>query len=148
MHKPLLAAVLFLLASLASAEDDNVVAAKQLFERFVALEQAHDSAIADLYAEEALITSRRPYPMGEPRDTLIPGQSYKTQLRDLMAITKTRGDQNRYTNVSYTPEGKFVRISASRFSVFKQRTSPLVQLVGPSSSGKWLIYDELSEPSD
>jgi hypothetical protein len=53
-----------LLAGLAScapawAQDSGVDAAKQFFARYVALEQAYDPALAELYAGEAFIKKRQ-----------------------------------------------------------------------------------------
>jgi hypothetical protein len=82
---------------------------------------------------------------GEPQDTSIAASSYKTLLCELMPVDKARGDRNTYSKVTYTLEGEFVRIEASRFSGLKQRTSPMRLLIGRSSSGRWLVYEELSE---
>jgi hypothetical protein len=147
MRKSKLIAVIAGLAvcALSWAQDLTIDSAKQLFARYLALEQAYDPGVAELYADEALIKSRRSYPMGEPRLTTIPTPSYKTLLRDLMSAAKARGDRNAYSNVTYEVEGAFVRINASRSSELSKRTSPISLLVGRSPSGKWLIYEELSE---
>lgn len=126
-------------------EDVQLEAAKQLFAQFVDLEKAYDTKIADLYADDALIKSRRAYPMGAPRDTIIPAPTYKASLRQLTATAKSHGERNTYSQVSYTREGESVRIDASRFSELKKRTSPISLLVGRNANGKWLIYEELSE---
>jgi hypothetical protein len=127
------------------AQDARTDSAEQLFAQYLALEQAYDPGIAALYADEASIKSRRTYPMGEPRDTIIAGADYKRLLRQLMPVAKARGDRNTYSKVDYTPEGERVRINASRFSELQQRTSPFSLLVGRSRSGNWLIYEEFSE---
>lgn len=132
-------------AALSWAQPAGLDAAKHLFAQYLALEEAYDPRIVELYADEALITSRRTFPMGEPIDTVIPATSYKTTLRQLVAAAKARGERNTYSKVSYTPEGELVRINASRFSELRQRRSPISLLVGRSPSGNWLIYEELSE---
>ena len=119
--------------------------AKQLFEQYVALGHAYDPAVADLYADEALIRNRRIYPAGDVKEMTVPAPKYKTLLRQVMPLAKARGDRSTYSQVSYTPEGARVRITASRYSELKNYTSPLSLLVGPSASGKWLIYEESSE---
>jgi hypothetical protein len=131
--------------ALTCPQDLGIDSAKQLFAEYLALEQAYDPGIADLYADEALIKNRRNYPMGEPRDTTIPAPSYKTLLRQFMPAAKVRGDRNAYSKVTYTLEGELVRITASRLSELGKRTSPISLLVGRSLSGKWLIYEEMSE---
>lgn len=133
------------IAGLAWGQDPSVDAAKRLFGQFVALEQAYDPAIADLYADDALIKTRRKAPMGEPRDVVIPASNYKLQLREQIAATKAQGNRNTYSDVTFTVEGELVRIHASRFSETRKLTTPLSLLVGPSPAGKWVIYEELSE---
>src|SRR4249920_3250274 len=84
------------IAAAAWAQDSGIDAAKQFFAQYVALEQAYDPSLADLYAEAALIkTTRRP-PMGDPVDSIVPVAKYKTQVRDLAPVAKIRGDHNTY----------------------------------------------------
>jgi len=85
-----LVAVIF--GVVASTEGSETVA-RQLFERYVALGQAYDTRLADLYSDDALIRNKRTYPTGEVRNY----------------------------------------------------TSPISLLVGPSPTGQWLIYEEISE---
>jgi len=130
---------------LARADDARIASAQQLFAQFMALEQAYDPALADLYAPEALVTIRRTFPMGNPSDTLYLGADYKTFLRALLPAAKTNGERNRYSKISFTLEGEQVLVAAARYSELKGRTSPISLLVGQSPQGKWLIYQELSE---
>ena len=120
-------------------------AAKQLFERYIALGHAYDVSIADLYADDAVIKNKRTYPTGEVRELTMPAANYKTLIRQAMPLAKTRGDRSTFSNVKYTAEGPRVRITASRFSELKNYTSPISLLVGPSANGRWLIYEEISE---
>lgn len=143
--KCFLVAVLLAAAGLAHAEDARIEAAKQLFEQFVKLERAHDPALADLYADEALITSRRTFPMGSPRDSVIPAGDYKQMLRQRMPAAQATNDLYTYSKVTYALEGESVRIKAARFSAIKGRTSPISLLAGGAAGGKWLIYEELAE---
>jgi predicted DCC family thiol-disulfide oxidoreductase YuxK len=119
--------------------------AKQLFEQYVALGRAFDPGVADLYADDAVIRNKRTYPTGEVREFALPAPSYKALLREAMPFARERGDRSTFSDVSYKAEGDRVRIRASRFSELKRYTSPISFLVGPSPSGKWLIYEELSE---
>lgn len=147
MIKSKLVAVLASLAitMLAWAQDSNIDAAKQLFAQYAALENAFDPGVADLYADEAFIKKTRSMPMGEPQDVTVPALKYKTLLRQNIPMAKARGDRSTYSNVTYTPEGEFVRIDALRFSELKKLTTPISLVVGRSPGGKWLIYEELSE---
>lgn len=130
---------------LAWAQTPAADPAKQLFAQYVALGQAYDPDLADLYANDALIKNKRISPTGEVRDVTVPAPGYKTLMRKVMPAAKARGDHSTYTGVVYLPEGERIRIKASRFSVLENYTSALSLLVGRSPGGKWLIYEELSE---
>ena len=122
-----------------------VAEARALFERYVSLEQAFDPAVADLYADDALIRNRRTYPTGEVRELRIPAPQYKELIRTAMPLAKARRDTSSYSDVKYVEEGSRVRVTATRFSNLKQYSSPLSLLVGPTEGGMWRIYEELSE---
>lgn len=134
-----------LLPTLALAQASPTDAAKRLFEEFVALGRAYDPAVADLYADDAVIMNRRTYQTGEVRDITVPAPKYKALLREVMPIAKAQGDRNTYSDVTFTPQGRRVRITATRFSELKQYASPISLLVGPGPGGKWVIHEELSE---
>jgi len=107
----LLAGVAFSLP--ARAQEPGIDEAKQLFAQFVALENAYDPALADLYADEALIKTRRSMPMGDPQVITVPAAKYKSLLRQNMPMAQARGERSAYENVTYTPEGGFVRIDGT-----------------------------------
>jgi hypothetical protein len=119
--------------------------AKALFTRFVEMEQAYDVAVADLYADDAVIRNKRTYPTGEVRELTIPPAQYKQLLRQAMPLAKSRGDRSTYSKCGYKAEGANVRISCSRYSELKKYTTPYTLLVGPGRTGRWQILEELSE---
>ena len=121
--------------------------AEQLWNRYVALEAAFDPAVADLYADDALIRNRRTYPTGEVREATVPAAQYKMLVRQAIPIAKARNDISRYSGCMFTPRGQQerVRIVCSRYSVLKDYTSTIALLVGPGPSGAWMIFEELSE---
>jgi hypothetical protein len=119
--------------------------AKRLFERYVGMELAFDSAVAGLYADDAVIQNRRKYPDGQVRSMTLPAPKYKELIRAAMPAAKARNDKNAYSDVRYASEGSGIRITAKRFSELKKYTSPLSLLVKPDTKGVWLIYEELSE---
>jgi len=111
--------------SAASSVDE----ARQLFARYVALERAFDPAIAELYSDASVIRNKRRYPTGEVRELTIPASQYKDLIRASMPLAKN---------------GR-VRVTATRFSNLKKYSSPVSLLVARSDTGRWLIYEELSE---
>jgi hypothetical protein len=119
--------------------------AEQMWNRYVALEAAFDPAVADLYADDAVIRNRRTYPTGEVREATVPAAQYRLLVKQAIPIARARNDISRYSNCTYTPAGARVRIACARFSVLKNYTSPISLTVGPGPSGGWLIFEELSE---
>ena len=129
------------LAAAAAPVDD----AQALFQQYTSLEAAFDPAIADLYADDALIRNKRTYPDGQVRELTLPATQYKALMRNVMPLAKAKGDRSTYSQVTYAEEGGGVRIKANRYSRMKHYESPIAILVAPDASGHWLIREELSE---
>lgn len=119
--------------------------AEQLWSRYVALEAAFDPAVADLYADDAVIRNRRTYPTGEVREATVPAAQYKTLVRQAIPLAKAKNDISRYSSCTYSAEATRVRIVCARFSALKNYTAPISLLVGPGPARTWLIFEELSE---
>lgn len=124
---------------------DPVAEARALFDRYAALGASFDPAVADLYADDALIRNKRIYPDGQVREITIPAPQYKQLLREVMPLAQARNDTSTYSKTTFKLEGMGVRIQAQRYSVMKQYTSPVSLRVAPDASGRWLIREELSE---
>ncbi|MBA3881922.1 MAG: hypothetical protein H0X73_04210 [Chthoniobacterales bacterium] len=99
-----------------SAAADSTAKAKELFERYIALERAFDAAQADLYSDDAKIQNTRTYPDGQKRTLTFPPADYKKLIRAAMPLAKARGDTSTYSDTKYTPERDTVRITCVRFS--------------------------------
>lgn len=129
----------------AASTGDSIKAARQLFDRYVSLEYAYDPAVADLYADDAVIRNTWTSAPGKREVTEIPATRYKALIVQYMPTAQERKDRSLYSRITYTPEGDGVRIKAKRFSVNKNYTSPLSILAKPSKTGDWQIVEELSE---
>ena len=142
----LTALISFAVVPQTTSDTNTAVAhARAFFTKFVEMEQAYDIAVADLYADDAVIKNKRTYPNGEVRELTFPPAQYKQLLRQAMPLAKSRGDRSTYSSCGYKPVGANVRISCSRYSELKKYTSPYSLLVGPNRAGKWQIIEELSE---
>jgi len=133
------------LAGAQSLSADARAKAEQAWNRYVALEAAFDPAVADLYADDAVIRNRRTYPTGEVREAVVPAAQYKLLVRQAIPLARARNDVSRYSACTYAAEGARVRVVCARFSELKGYTSPISVLVGPGPAGTWLIFEELSE---
>jgi hypothetical protein len=133
------------LASAQGLSADARAKAEQLWNRYVALEAAFDPAVADLYADDAVIRNRRTYPTGEVREATVPAAQYKVLVRQAIPLARARNDISRYSGCTYAAEAARVRVACARFSTLKNYTSPISLLVGPGPAGGWLIFEETSE---
>jgi ketosteroid isomerase-like protein len=129
----------------ASPNPAAVDKAKALFNKYVALEHAFDAAVADLYADDAVIKNKRTYPTGQVREVTFPAPQYKAVLRQAMPLAKQAGDTSRYSDCKYSAEAERIRVTCTRYSERKKYSSPISLLVGRAPKGEWLIFEELSE---
>jgi hypothetical protein len=130
----------------AAPQGDLIAKGKAFFQHYVELEHTFDPSIADLYSDDAVIKNTQYRADGKVVPLTKPVAKYKQILRDYMK-TKARqiGDISNYTNDTYTQEGNRVRIKVTRYSSIEKVSSPVSMLVGPDATGRWLIYEELSE---
>jgi hypothetical protein len=141
----LISTALLVLLMVANVQADPISEVRTIFNRYSEQEAAFDAAIADLYADSAIIKNRRSYPDGSVRELTMPAPRYKQMVRSVMPLAKARGDYNTYSGVTFHQEGAAVRVTALRYSMLKKYTSPLSLLFVRSSAGAWLIQEELSE---
>ncbi len=59
----------------AAGESRTIENAQALFKRYVDLEHAYDTAVADLYSDDAVIKNKRTYPTGQVRELSMPHHS-------------------------------------------------------------------------
>lgn len=142
MKRIAIALTILCVSSLASAQTKTEAAA--VFAQYQALERAFDPAVADLYCDNALIRNVRTYPNGQQLTLELPAPKYKELVRTAMPLAKTKGDYSTYSNVEFSPAGDHTRISASRYSVLKNYSSPILLLVGQCGS-KFGILEEISQ---
>jgi hypothetical protein len=128
------------LPSLAVADNENM--ARELFAQYVALGNAFDPAVANLYSDSASIKQKRE----DNTEVIVSALRYKEILRVALANVKKQGRYNTYSGTSFATEGANVRIKTLRTShVNGNVTSSEVSiLVGSDSSANWRILEEIS----
>ena len=77
--------------------------ARALFKAYADEEGRFDPAVADLYADDAVIRNKRTYPDGQVREMTLPAPKYKELIRAAMPLARERGDTSRYSNSAGTP---------------------------------------------
>ena len=134
-----------LVVGCASATQKESSQAHKVFDQYQALEHSFDPKLADLYCDTALIRNTRKYPTGQTRTIEIPADKYKELIRTSLPIARDSGDVSTYSDVTYSPDGSNVRITATRYSVLKKYSSPMSLLVGSCSGGDWGVLEEIGE---
>lgn len=107
----------------------NAETPEAFFKRFAETGQRFDPAVADLYADNALIKAYRRYPHGLERSMEMSGTEWKALVRKVMPVARSKNDKSTYTNVRFAPRGSQVKISADRYAVRKCYTDPAYYLV-------------------
>ena len=138
--------VLYLLASPATAGVVTQTEARVFFDNYVALGEAYDVGLADLYADDAVIRSERRYPNGENRAMQLSGRQWKALIVSVMPLAKARQDRSTYSNLKVSVSGKRARISADRYSELKCYTDPgYYMVIERQSDGEYRIVEEYSQ---
>ncbi|WFC40621.1 hypothetical protein [Pseudoxanthomonas sp. SE1] len=127
------------------AHADGTTEARALFQRYEQLAATYDPAFADLYCDAALVRNTRRFPDGTERTLELPAAQYKDLVRAAMPVARQRSDRSTFSSVAFTREGDAVRITASRYSLLKDYTSPISLKVAACDGGAWGILEEISE---
>ena len=119
--------------------------AQELWEDYVELGTGFDPALADLYADDAVIHLTRRYPNGRTRTLELTGKEYKPMVRQAMPIARNRGDVDVYSDVKFENLGDRTRITATRYGTLKKYRAPHELIVGNVGSSGWKILKEIGE---
>lgn len=140
----LLAAFIIFRNNRPAANTGDTSTVEGFFAHFVALEQAYDPAVGDLYADSATIYITRVYFDGSTENLSLSAKNYKEAIIVMMSLAELAGDSSEYSDLTFTQEGENVRIAATRYSVLKDKSGPYEMLIGPDGQGGWLILEEFS----
>lgn len=120
--------------------------AREYFARYVALGNAYDPTVADLYSDEASIRAFRRYPHGLERAMELSGVQWKALVRKVMPLAKAQNDRSEYKEPQFEVTGGKVKISAKRYSVRKCYWDPGYYMVlQKQANGSLAIVEEYSE---
>lgn len=140
------AALALLLMGCASAPSTPTEHARDLFERYVDLERQYDPALFELYADSGHMEK---YLVTRAGDTMELGgvslANWKRSSRESLEAARSNGATNRYLDVSYEPDGDFVRVKIRR-----RQEPPGVELgeemlMGPGRDSVWYIWRERAQ---
>ncbi len=132
-------------SSLVAAQAPAPSSAQELWDDYVELGTGFDPALADLYADDAVIQLTRRYPDGRTRTLQLTGKEYKPMVRQAMPVARNRGDVDVYSNVKFENLGDRTRITATRYGTLKKYRAPHELIVGNVGGSGWKILKETGE---
>ncbi|MBD1911716.1 MULTISPECIES: hypothetical protein [unclassified Leptolyngbya] len=144
-HSCVLAIALLCAACTSTSQKPSAKDAQALFNNYQLLGLAYDPAIANLYCDSGRMLNTRTYPDGQKRLIEMKAPEWKALIITAMPVAKARGDYSTFSNVTYTPEGDNIRITATRYSALKKYSSPFSLLVGQCDDQDWAILEEVGE---
>lgn len=116
------------------------------FNKYEALNKAYDSALADLYSDNAKAVITTIEPDGTETKITVPGKKLKSILKDTMDYSRQMGYQDQYSNIAIIPVNDAVKITADRYSLTDCVTDhSFYLLVKKADDGKLYIMEEVSE---
>ena len=119
--------------------------AQELWDDYVELGTAFDPALADLYADDAVIHLTRRYPDGRTRTLEMRGNEYQSLIRQAMPIARSRGDVDVYSDVQFEDLSDRTRITAMRYGTLKKYQAPHELIVANRGAAGWKILEESGE---
>lgn len=137
-------AVLGLMA-LSPAWADVPAEARDVFDRYQSLERSFDPQLAELYDDDAVILVTRVYANGVVRHLKIPGDVYKLALRQSMEAAAEAGDFNQYNDIEFASRDGAVEVTAQRYNLWRNYSSPYRALLRVDEDGYWRIVEERME---
>jgi ketosteroid isomerase-like protein len=139
------AMTLIALSCAAPAFADDTSDALAVFKEYVARSDRFDVAIADLYADDAVIKAKRLGPDGHMKTFAFTGTQWKALIPQAMPLAQQLDERNSFQDVSVKPGETGVMITAKRYSRVEDSTTPWAILVAKQPTGDWKIRAEIVE---
>ncbi len=138
--------LILLLATLPLSANEPLPAdadsARAFFDRHNALGDAFDVALADDYADTAVIKSERVYQHGLKRDIEVSAAQWKMLINTGMELSRARGDRSEYSQVRVETDGQRATVRATRYSVLRCYEDPdYYQVLERQVDGSYLIVE-------
>lgn len=128
------------------ADLTDIAAAQAFFENYVALSDAYDDKVADLYSDNAVIRAFRRYPHGLERSMELTGSQWKALLVKAMPLARAQADRSTFSDVEVSVTGTRAKIKANRYAARKCNTDTgYYMVVERQPDAKYLIVEEYSE---
>jgi hypothetical protein len=120
--------------------------AEEFFDNYIQLSDTFDTAVADLYSDNAKIHAHRKYPHGLEREMELSGKQWKQLLVKFMPLAKAQNDKSIFSQITISTHEKGFKVKATRYSNRKCYTDTgYYMIVEPAANGQLQIIEEYSE---
>jgi hypothetical protein len=136
--------IILLIASFCTpcfAAQSDIDDAKVFIQKFLDLSHKYDSALVDMYSDNAKIARTVIYKDGKVKEVTIPTGLYKNALICLRFAAKMHKYRTNYLDMAYKMEGENVRATGTRQSSSGYLV-PVSILLGKDSTGQLHILEE------
>lgn len=134
--------ILFSSATHAAQESEYL----KFFNKYQSLGDHFDTAVSQLYSDEAQIIAIRKMPDGIEQTMEVKGKKWKQMIIDLMEIGKQRGDKSEFSNIKIIVENNRAKITATRYATVKCfNDSRYYMIVEKENNGELKIVEEFME---
>ncbi len=128
------------------AGDSALVTARKFFDRWLALANAFDPAVTDLYADECRITYRQRQQDGQVKTKQLDGKQIKTLVKMMLTAARPRSEPSfTASDVVFVEEGGGVRVRGKKHNPQKNSSGEFSALLQPDQEGMWWIVEETSD---
>ena len=124
-------------------EDTGIAQARAFFDKYLSLWKQYEPAVADLYADDAIIRQRHIQKNGDIKENDIFVTKYKETIAKLMPENKKQGGNVYHEGIKVVREGDAYRITATVYSDRQKTKRPFSMLVLQDAAGKWQIKEEI-----
>ena len=146
LKRPVIPAVLCIaLGLIGKSHGLDLQEGQRFFDRYVALGNSYNPALAALYADFAAIKTTRRYPTGQIRSLELTGAQWKDLIQKAMPLAKAQGDRGEFKNVRLEAIGDDIRVRADRYSVRKCYWDRGYYMVVRRTTADLQIVEEYSE---
>jgi len=134
--------ILFSTGAHAAGESDYL----KFFEKYQALGDGFDTAVSELYSDEATIIALRKMPDGIEQTMKVEGKKWKQMIVDSMEVGKQRGDRSEFSDIKVLVEKKRAKVTANRYATAKCfNDSNYYMVIEKRSNGELEIVEEFME---
>ena len=125
--------------------DADLRAARAAFERFIALEAAHDPALTMLYAEDGVVIEQIVERGVERPAREFPLKRYKAALRNSLALSAKARETSVHRGVSYEwLSPGWVQVRSIRTYTHARSPAPYEALLKREDDGCWRVTKEIA----